>query len=137
MSRLFLDTNIVIDLLEERHPFCEDAALLFAEAYHKRVQLFVSPITLATASYLLGKHNKPEDVHGLLANLRQLVRVSAVDERVVDDAMLSGFEDFEDALQYYSALKAKANFIISRNGKDFALSKIPVMSTSEYMTMIK
>ena len=61
MSRLFLDANIVVDLLEERQPFCKDAALLFAEAYHKRVQLYVSPITFATASYLLGKHNSPED----------------------------------------------------------------------------
>lgn len=66
MSRLFLDANIVMDLLEERHPFCEDAALLFAEAYHKRVQLFISPITFATASYLLSKRNKPNEVHDLL-----------------------------------------------------------------------
>ena len=137
MSRLFLDSNIVMDLLEERHPFCEDAALLFAKAYHKQVQLFVSPITFATASYLLGKHNKPEPVHRLLSNLSQLVRVVAVDERVVDEAILSAFSDFEDAMQYYAALKAKADAIITRNGKDFALSKIPVMTAAEYMTMNK
>lgn len=137
MSRLFLDANIVIDLLEERQPFCKDAALLFAEAYHKRVQLYVSPITFATASYLLGKHNSPEAVHGLLANLRQLVRVAATDERVVDDAIISGFSDFEDALQYYSAVKAKADFIITRNGQDFTLSKIPMMTASEYLAMLK
>lgn len=137
MSRLFLDANIVIDLLEERHPFCEDAALLFAEAYHKRVQLFVSPITFATAAYLLGKHNSSNDVHGLLSKLRQLVRVAATDERVVDDAIVSMFSDFEDALQYYSAVKAKADFIITRNGKDFTASKIPVMTAADYLTMIK
>ena len=137
MSRLFLDANIVIDLLEERHPFCEDAALLFAEAYHKRVQLHVSPVTFATAAYLLGKHNDPNKVNGLLSNLRQLVRVVAADERVVDDAINSAFPDFEDALQYYSALKAKADFIITRNGKDFALSKIPVMTAADYLAIIK
>ena len=137
MSRLFLDANIVMDLLEERHPFCEDAALLFPEAYHKRVQLFVSPITFATASYLLSKRNKSNEVHDLLEKLHQLVRVAAIDEGIVDDAMISGFSDFEDALQYYSALKAKADFIITRNGNDFALSKIPVMNASDYMAMIK
>ena len=137
MSRLFLDTNIVVDLLGERHPYCEDAAQLFAKAYHKQVQLFVSPITFATASYLLEKHNKQENLRGLLSNLRQLVRVATADERVVDDAILSEFSDFEDALQYYSAVKAKADFILTRNGKDFTLSKIPVLTAAEYLAMIK
>lgn len=133
MKRLFLDTNIVIDLLDKRMPFCEDAATLFAEAYHKRVQLIISPTTYATASYLLGRHNSIEEVHNLLANLRQLTRVSTEDERVVDDAIASKFADFEDALQYYSAIRAKADVIITRNGKDFAASRIPVMTAAEYL----
>ena len=133
MKRLFLDTNIVIDLLEKRQPFCEDAALIFTEAYYKRVQLYISPMTYATVSYLLSKHNKAEDVRKLLANIRQLTRVSPADERVVDDAIASRFADFEDALQYYSALKAKADFIITRNGKDFVISTIPVMTAAEYL----
>ena len=133
MKRLFVDTNIVMDLLDKRMPFCEDAALLFAEAYHKRVELIISPITYATASYLLGKQNNPESVHNILANLRQLTHVSTEDERVVDDAIASKFTDFEDALQYYSALKAKADMIITRNGKDFTMSRIPVMTAAEYL----
>ena len=137
MTRLFLDANVVIDLLAERHPLSDDAAFLLAEAYHKRVQLFVSPITFATASYLLGKHHSYTEVRGLLSNLRELVRVAAADERVVDDAIISGFSDFEDALQYYSAKKAKAEFIITRNSKDFALSQIPVMTAAEYLAMGK
>jgi predicted nucleic acid-binding protein len=133
MKRLFLDTNIVIDLLDKRMPFCEDAATLFAEAYHKRVQLIISPTTYATASYLLGRHNSFEEVHNLLANLRQLTRVSTEDERVVDDAIASKFADFEDALQYYTAIRAKADIIITRNGKDFSASRIPVMTAAEYL----
>ena len=133
MKRLFLDTNIVIDLLDRRMPFCENAATLFAEAYHKRVQIIISPTTYATASYLLGRHNSIEQVHNLLANLRQLTHVSTEDERVVDDAIASKFADFEDALQYYSAIRAKADVIITRNGKDFAASRIPVMTAAEYL----
>ena len=53
MSRLFLDANIVRDLIEERQPFCKDAALLFAEAYHKRVQFTLSKIPVMTASEYL------------------------------------------------------------------------------------
>ena len=56
MTRLFLDTNIVVDLLDRREPFCHDAVRLFTMAYNKQVQLIVSPMTYSTASFLLRKH---------------------------------------------------------------------------------
>ena len=69
MTRLFLDTNIVVDLLERREPFCHDAVRLFTMAYNKQVQLIVSPITYSTASFLLRKHGS-EGVRNLLSNFR-------------------------------------------------------------------
>lgn len=132
MTTLFLDTNIVIDLLEKREPFCYDAVRLFTMAYKREVRLLVSPMTYATASYLLGKHGT-EGIRYLLSNLRQLTQVTTANERNVDDALASQFEDFEDALQYYSAQQAKAEVIITRNGKDFANSQIPIMTAGEYL----
>ena len=98
MTRLFLDTNIVVDLLERREPFCHDAVRLFTMAYNKQVQLFVSPMTYSTASFLLRKHGS-KGVRNLLSNFRQLSRVATTNERTVDDALASQFNDFEDALQ--------------------------------------
>ena len=132
MTKLFLDTNIVIDVLERREPFCHDAVRLFTMAYNRQVQLFVSPMTYATASYLLHKHGSA-GVRSLLSNLRQLCRITTVNERITDDALASQFDDFEDALQYYSALKSNVNFIITRNAKDFKQSSVPVMSAAEYL----
>lgn len=135
MTRLFLDTNIVVDLLGRREPFCHDAVRLFTMAYNKQVQLFVSPMTYSTASFLLHKHG-PEGVRKLLSNFRQLSRVATTDECSDDDALASQFKDFEDALQYYTAMKAKADAIITRNGKDFVNSKIPVMTATEYLATL-
>jgi predicted nucleic acid-binding protein len=132
MTRLFLDTNIVVDLLEGREPFCYDAAQLFTMAHDKRVELLVSPMTFSTASFLLRKHGS-EGVRNLLSNLRQLVSVTISDERTVDDSIASQFKDFEDAMQYYTALNAKAEIIITRNGKDFTASNLPVMTATEYL----
>ena len=132
MTRLFLDTNIVVDLLEGREPFCYDAAQLFTMAHDKKVELLVSPMTFSTASFLLRKHCS-EGVRNLLSNLRQLVRVTISDERTVDDSIASQFKDFEDAMQYYTALNAKAEIIITRNGKDFTASILPVMTATEYI----
>ena len=136
MTRLFLDTNIVIDLLERREPYCHDAVRLFTMAYNKKVQLVVSPLTYATASFLLRKHGS-DGVRNLLSNFRQLSRVANVNERTVDDSLASQFKDFEDAMQYYTAVKAKADVIITRNGKDFINSKIPVMTATEYISSIE
>jgi len=136
MTRLFLDTNIVVDLLEGREPFCYDAAQLFTMAHNKKVQLLVSPMTFSTASFLLRKHG-PEGVRKLLSNLRQLVSVTISDEQTVDDSIASQFKDFEDAMQYYTALNAKSEIIITRNGKDFTASKLPIMTASEYLTSVE
>ena len=135
MTKLFLDTNIVVDLLDRREPYCHDAVKLFTLAYNKKVQLIVSPMTYATASFLLRKHGA-EGVRGLLSNFRQLSRVATVNERTIDDSLTSQFKDFEDALQYYTALKAKVDAIITRNGKDFTKSKLPVMTAGEYLASI-
>ena len=132
MTRLFLDTNIVVDLLDRREPFCHDAVRLFSMAYNKQVQLVVSPMTFSTASFLLPKHG-PEGVRKLLSNFRQLARVSTTDERTVDDSLASQFQDFEDAMQYFTALNAKTEIIITRNGKDFTASNLPVMTATEYI----
>ncbi len=136
MMRLFLDTNIVIDLLDRREPFCHDAVQLFTMAYNKQVQLIVSPMTYTTASFLLHRHGA-EGVRNLLSNFRQLSRVATTNERTVDDSLASQFNDFEDAMQYYCALKAKADIIITRNGKDFSASKLPVMTATEYLATLK
>lgn len=136
MTRLFLDTNIVVDLLDRREPFCHDAVRLFSMAYNKQVQLVVSPTTYSTASFLLRKHGS-EGVRKLLSNFRQLARVSTTDERTVDDSLASQFQDFEDAMQYYTALRANAEIIITRNGKDFKASSLPVMTAGEYLSVIE
>ena len=136
MTKLFLDTNIVVDLLERREPFCHDAVRLFTMAYNKKVQIIVSPMTFTTASFLLRKHGT-EGVRILLSNLRQLARVATANERTIDDSLASRFNDFEDAMQYYTAVKAKADIIITRNGKDFTQSKIPVMTASEFLASLR
>ena len=76
-------------------------------------------------------------MRNLLSNFRQLSRIATVDERVIDDSIASQFADFEDAVQYYSAIMAKADIIITRNGNDFAHSRIPVMSAAEYIAANK
>ena len=135
MMKVFLDTNIVIDLLDKRESFYIDAVKLFTLAYQKKITLFVSPMTYATASYLLRKHGK-EGMRKLLNNFRQLSQITTADERVVDAALASSFDDYEDALQYYSALTRNVDVIVTRNKKDFTPASIPVLSPAELLKQL-
>ena len=132
MRGVFVDTNVVIDLLDKREPLWKDAAALFTMAYNGQVELYISSLTYATASYLLRKHGK-EGTRALLGNLRELSKVTAVGETEVDLAMASAFDDYEDALQYFSAANAKVEAIVTRNKKDFHASGLPVMSPEEFV----
>lgn len=135
MMKVFLDTNIVIDLLDKREPFYIDAVELFTLAYKKEITLFVSPMTYATASYLLRKHGK-EGMRKLLGNFRQLSQITTADEKVVDAALASSFEDYEDALQYYSALTRDVDVIVTRNKKDFTSANIPILLPKELLEQL-
>lgn len=135
MKTVFLDTNVVIDLLDKREGFYIDALKIFRKAYNKEIKIYIPPLTYATASYILRKHKKSE-LMVLLSNLRQLVSISICDETVVDNSLTSDFDDFEDAMQYYCALSSDAEMIITRNKKDFDKSEIMVLSPSEFLSLM-
>ena len=133
MRKVFLDTNIVVDLLEKREEFYRDAINIFQLGLNGILKLYVSPITFATASYLL---RKQPNVNELLNNLRLLVDISTMDRVVVDDALASCFLDKEDALQYFSAIKEGVSCIVTRNEKDFNASEIPVFTPQDFLDTI-
>ena len=72
----------------------------------------------------------------MLENLRRLSKVTTVSGKEVDNALASPFDDYEDALQYYSAMREHVDVIVTRNKKDFILSKIPVLSPNEYLIIL-
>lgn len=136
MKTIFVDTNVVIDLLEKREPFYKDAVRLFTLAYNGELKIYVSDCTFTTASYLLRKHSLQE-IKTLLNNFRQLVRISPIDETVIDRALTSDFDDYEDAVQYYSAVSMATEIIVTRNEKDFiGHSELPVMSPKAFLAKL-
>jgi predicted nucleic acid-binding protein len=138
MKNLLLDTNIVIDLLACREPFYAEAALLFSLADRQKIKLYVSALTFANTSYLLFKQKGSEESKLILRKLRLLVNVLKLDEKVIDLALNDeGFIDFEDALQYFSAVEYGLDGIITRNLKDFQKSSLPVMTAGQYLQVLK
>jgi predicted nucleic acid-binding protein len=133
MEKLLVDTNIVIDLLSKREEFFQEAQELFTLADNNEVVLFVSALTFANTHYLLAKYQKLDEARKTLIKFKVLVNVAALDDKIVELALVSDFKDFEDAIQYHSALENEVDIIITRNKKDFKNSKLPVMTAKEYL----
>lgn len=132
-KRLFIDTNIMFDLLGEREPFYKHSAQLATLADQKEITMVVSPISFATVNYLLSKFENQATVIEKLRKFKIICETCTMDDSIVNKSLHSNFSDFEDALQYYSAVAADCNLIITRNGKDFKNSILPVMTAEEFL----
>jgi predicted nucleic acid-binding protein len=138
MSRLLIDTNIVIDLLANRKEFYTEAATLFSLADKNILTLTVSSLTFANTNYILSKLKSEKEARIILRKFKVLVETLSLDDKITELALSDDkFPDFEDGLQYYSAIENRIDIIISRNKKDFKNSKTPVMTAKEYMAKIK
>lgn len=134
MSGIFLDTNIILDLLAARDPFYESAAKLFSLADRNKVQLSVSALSFATTHYVLSSSLKDREAKEIIRRFKVLVEIIPLTEKIIDLALNdTGFSDFEDALQYYSALESQQHLIISRDQKGYRSSRLPVMTAEEYL----
>lgn len=137
IARLFIDTNVVIDLLGERVPYYESIARVATLADKGKIKMVVSALSYPTVYYLLSKFESSEIVKEKLRKFRIISEVSDLDEITIEKGLASNFRDFEDALQYHCALKAECDILLTRNAKDFKESTIPVMSAEEFLQSIK
>ena len=132
--KVFLDTNIVIDLLAKREPFYNHADQIFSLADKMKIQLYVSALTFANTNYILLKERKPEEAKSILRRLKLIVNIISLDEKIIGLSLNdTDFRDYEDAIQYYSAIENGIETIITRNLKDFQKSKIPVLTAEQYL----
>ena len=138
MSVLFVDTNVVLDLLAKREPFYDSAAKLFSLADKKKVILSISSLTFANTSYVLTRLKSADKSREILRRFRVLVKVLLLDDKVIDLALNdNNFKDLDDGLQYYSAIENGQELIITRDLSGFKNSRIPVMTPEEYLISIE
>ena len=134
MENIFVDTNIVIDLLAKREPFYKEAQDLFTLGDKNEVNLFISSLTFANAYYSIVRHHKEVDAKKYLSKFKVLVTILSLEDKAIELALASDFKDFEDGLQYFIAMDNEADVIITRNKKDFTNANIPVMTAGEYLS---
>lgn len=133
MKRVFVDSDIILDLLAERHPFYIHSANLFSAADKNYVKIFVSSLSFSNLNYLLSKQYSKDQAKKLLLKFKTLVTVLAVTDKVVELALASDFSDFEDALQYYTSLENNLGVLLTRNLKDYKKAEIAILTAEQYL----
>jgi predicted nucleic acid-binding protein len=134
MTDLFIDTDVIIDFLIDRKPFSREAAIIFTLIEQKKLKGFSSSLTFSNLYYVLRKIESHNKVISKLDSLSKMVGILKVEEQTIKNALASGFPDFEDSIQYFSAVNSKKiNVIITRNIKDFKKSEIPVMTPGDFL----
>lgn len=120
MKRIFVDTNIIVDLIADRKPFSKYAIELFSKAEEKQIELFTSSHAIATTHYLLKKYLDEKSLRELLNNLLDYLTVIPIDTDTLKKGFKSKHKDFEDALQILCASSVTNIYcIVTRNIKDF------------------
>ena len=137
MKKIFLDTNIILDFLGEREGFYEASAKIMTLADKKKIQVYTSPSSISNVFYVLAKYENSKTALEKIRKFKLLCSMSVMDDEVVEKAIHSNFKDFEDAMQYFSALVSNCDVIITRNEKDFKNALIPVMNAESYLLSLR
>ena len=135
---MFIDANVVVDALLEVEGKMDAALRILSLADMGKIEVYCSSLSLGTASYFM---EKAKMSHSLIVRKLNIFcgycAPTRVDASVVRQALDSDFTDFEDALQYYSALTEKADIIVTRNERDFIHSAKPVYNPTEFLALME
>lgn len=135
-KKVFIDSDIILDLLCKREPFYAFAAELFTLGDKGKIELVTTSLVIANVFYILRKAFGIEKAKELLRKLRIITGVIPVNEKAVDLALNSKFSDFEDGLQYFTARENDIRILITRNIKDYKEKDLIIQTPEQYLKSI-
>ncbi|HMP90123.1 MAG TPA: PIN domain-containing protein [Kiritimatiellia bacterium] len=135
--KALLDTNIVLDVLLDRKPHSTDSAEVFRLIEQGQAVGILCATTITTLDYLLSQSMKRSDSRKLLTQLLKLFEVASVNRAVIENALASRMDNFEDAVLDHAAQNSGADVIVTRNSKDFAHGKSKVMDPKQFIVLME
>jgi predicted nucleic acid-binding protein len=132
-DKVFLDSDVILDLLTEREPHFQGSLDLFLMIQEKKILAYTSPVVIANIFYILNRHFSKEKAISSLIKVKALIKVLNCGDDEIELALSSDFKDFEDSIQYYTALAHKMDIILTRNIKDYRTANMNVSTPLEYI----
>lgn len=137
MKKIFIDTNILLDVVLRREGFFEPAAAVWADCESRKIRGYVSAISLNNMHYIMRKRVEPEAALEYVRLVLNVFAVVPLDEALLRLAVDLPQKDFEDAIQTFSAVRAKTDCIVTRDRAHFSNDYMPIVSPAEYRDLFK
>lgn len=131
--RLLIDANILLDVLQEREPHVHNSSLIWKMCETGSTEGYISSLTVANLIYVMRKELIPEKVEKILRLLKLIFHLTDLTVSDITRAAEMKWTDFEDAIQSTVAERIHANYIITRNTRDFSRSQIIALTPMEYL----
>lgn len=134
-TEIFLDTDVILDLVFEREPFAADALKIFNLIEKNQLQGFTSSLILANCHYIVSNNMNRSVAAKTIAKLRALLTVLPFTDKEIGEALNSNMKDFEDGVQYFIAVNNGLETIITRNVADYKNVAVNVFLPADYLTL--
>jgi len=136
MAKVFLDTDVLLDLFLEREPHHTASLQLLTELKRTAIRSYTSPVVLANMNYILTKAKGRDYSMRKLRSLRQMVGIVPIDQATVDAALASPQRDFEDSIQLHCAEASGIDALITRNVRDYPKGRLRVIDPMQYLSSV-
>ena len=134
---LFLDADVILDLLAKREPWFQKSSEIFSRIQAGEFYGATSVVIFADVFYILRKIKGQKTAREALIKLKGLLRVMVTSEANLEEALHSSFTDFEDSIQYFTAQSGGASVLITRNVKDYKAEKLAVMTPEQFLESLE
>lgn len=134
MKKILIDTDVILDFFFDRKPFSDNAAKVLSLCESNQIKGYLTSVIISNVYYLLRQRASHEKVIEKLVQLISITEILATDKAVIVKALNSGFKDFEDALQSFSAeVSCEIDMIVTRNIKDYKYSSLIIISPDDFI----
>lgn len=129
--KVLLDTNVILDFALERQPWFSDSEQIIYLAEQKQITAYISASTISDLYYIIRKVKGKELALKFIKIISSICQIAAVNSSVISLAVTTNFKDFEDAIQYSTALINQLDAIAARNTKDFTEAEIEILTPAQ------
>ena len=133
---LLIDANIILDVLMNRNEFVIESSLIWKYCETHQAKGYISALTIANLVYIMRKELDPKRIDTVISSLKMIFEIANLTSEDIILASKMQWRDFEDALQTATNKRIQADYIITRNVKDFRSSKVPAFTPSELLERI-